>query len=69
MLDTQSDPGRMRLNWGHRILGKKRRWNEAIQKQSDESRGTQQPWQLSAQDRERWKATAVLFVAILLRHR
>lgn len=34
VLHTEADLGRMRLNRGHRALGK-RGWNEAIQKQSD----------------------------------
>lgn len=51
MLHTDADGGLHRLSRGHRFLGQIR-WDETLQTLSEID--SEQPWQLTAQDRTLW---------------
>lgn len=55
-----------RLNRGHGYLGR-RRWHEVTQRHVDDEGQAQGPWQLAAQDRERWASLEQGFVARMSR--
>lgn len=65
MNHTVPDSGRMRLQRGHRKLGK-RRWDEPLQRHLAVE-GIEQPWYDMAADRTQWDALELSFAARVLR--
>lgn len=63
---NETDPGRMRLQRGHRRLGK-RLWDESLQNHIEGAIGEYVPWEGAAQDRTWWKGQEVHFVARISR--
>lgn len=61
-----TDPGRMRLQRGHRRLGN-RPWDESLQTHSDDAMGEEVPWEEAAKDSAWWKGQEVHFVARITR--